>query len=619
MTFRPPRLADKGYALIMVMIFLAATLLVLGSVMMWTESNDKEVKRNNLYFTSQAAAEAAVEQVVANMNRDYLQQGMNSSGTYQTNIPLQTGWPIQYTFSSAAGTNKTYVNLGATSTTLQPLGSQWSGLEGYPATNQVTSTATPKNQRYTVPATVTENVIYADIPLFQFAIFYNMNLEVQPGSGMNVGGPVFCNYSIWAASPMTFSNSVTAAGTINSNNISDPFMTAGSKSGSGNPTFMGGIATNHSELNLPIGTNNNPASVEAILKLPPSTYGLGTSGAYTTNGQIYFANQADLIITNTSTGGTNISVYWQDVSNSPTITKIPNNYFIISNKTSHAVSSTNTIAGLSSTTYSNLYWGYSFVTNVSLYDYREGKTVQAIQINVTNLGVWAASAAANGGSTINSTISTDKGHNIDSVYVYNNVPLSGTTLPAVSITNGAQLPSSSGLAVATPDPIYVMGNFNTQTNSAHSDTNLNSTTYTYPAALFGDALTVLSSNWKDSYTSATSLTASTGGGPRTPVATTVNAATLEGIVPSSGANYSGGAENFLRLLENWTSSIALTYNGSIVVMFPSQYATNIWQNTGNYYNAPKRQWAFDLNFTHQGGLPAMTPRVKGIIRQGWVP
>jgi hypothetical protein len=54
-------------------------------------------------------------------------------------------------------------------------------------------------------------------------------------------------------------------------------------------------------------------------------------------------------------------------------------------------------------------------------------------------------------------------------------------------------------------------------------------------------------------------------------------------------------------------------------MFPSQYATNIWQNTGNYYNAPKRQWAFDLNFTHQGGLPAMTPRVKGIIRQGWVP
>jgi hypothetical protein len=610
MTFNPSQPTNKGYALIMVMIFLGVTLLVLGSVMLWTESNDKEVKRNNLYFTSQAAAEAAVEQVVANMNRDYLKQSINPAGTYQTNIPSQTGWPLQYTFSSAAGTNETYVNLGATSTTLQPLGSQWSGLQGYPATNQITSTATPMNQLYAVAATVTENVIYADIPLFQFAIFYNMNLEVQPGSGMNVGGPVFCNQSIWAASPLTFSNSVTAAGTINSNNISDPFMTPGDKTGSGDPAFMGGIATNHSQLNLPIGTNNNPASVEAVLQLPPSTNALGTSGAYTTNGQIYFANQADLIITNTSGGGTNISVYWQDPIHSPAITAVPYDYYIISNKTTHVPSSTNTIAGLSSATYATLYWGFSFVTNVSLYDYRESKTVQAIQINVTNLGVWAASAAANGGSTINSTISTDKGHNIDSIYVYNNVPLSGTTLPAVSITNGAQLPTSSGLAVATPDPIYVMGNFNSQT-SAGNDAGLNSTTFTYPGALYGDALTVLSSGWKDSYTSGTAL------GSRTPGATTVNAATLEGIVPSSGANYSGGAENFLRLLEDWTSSIALTYNGSIVVMFPSQYATNIWN--GNAYGIPKRQWAFDLNFTHQGGLPAMTPRVKGIIRQGWVP
>jgi hypothetical protein len=617
MTFKSVKLFDKGYALIMVMIFLAVTLLVLGSVMLWTESNQKEVKRSNVYFTSQYAADAAVEQVIANMNRDYLHQSLNSASSYNTNIPSQTGWPIQYTFSSSAGTNKTYVNIGATSTNLQSLGSQWSGLSGYPTIVTVSATATPKNQLYTVPSTVTETNVYADIPLFQFAIFYNMNLEVQPGSGMNVGGPVFCNYSIWAASPMTFSNSVTAAGTINSNNIDDPFMIAGGKAGSGDPTFMGGIATNHSELNLPIGTNNNPASVEAVLQWPPSTYGLGTSAAYTTNGQIYFANQADLIITNTSASGstvadTNISVYWQDNLNSSNLTFVPKDYYIISNKTSHGVSPTNTIAGLSST-YVTLYSGYSFVTNVSLYDYRETDQAQAIQIDVGKLGTWIANAATGGGSTINNKISNDKGHNIDSIYVYNNVPLSTTTLPAVSITNGAQLPSSSGLAVATPDPIYMMGNFNTQTNSAHSDINLNSTTYTYPAALFGDALTVLSSNWKDSWTNNTALTT------RTPVATTVNAATLEGIVASSGANYSGGAENFLRLLEDWSSSIALTYNGSIVVMFPSQYATSIWQNTGNYYNAPKRQWAFDLNFTHQGGLPAMTPRVKGIIRQGWVP
>jgi hypothetical protein len=417
-------------------------------------------------------------------------------------------------------------------------------------------------------------------PIFQFAIFYNLNLEIQPGGGMNVGGPVFCNQSIWAASPLTFSNSVAAVGTISSNNISDPFMTSGAKTGSGNPNFMVPPMTGAGVLNML--TYNDHATVEALLQLPPMP--LGSTDAYSTNGVDYFANHADLIITNASTGGTNISVYWQDSIQATPITKVPNNYFIVSNKTTHIYYTTNTIAGLSSTTYTILYSGYSFVTNVSFYDYRESKTVQAIQINVTNLGVWATSTAVNGGSTINSDILADMGHNIDSIYVYNNVPLSSTTLPAVRVVNGQQLPPY-GLGIATPDPIYVKGNFNSQT-SAGNDAGLNQTTYTYPAALYGDALTVLSSSWNDSWTSGTSLSS------RNPVATTVNAATLEGIVPSSGVNYSGGAENFLRLLENWTSSITLTYNGSIVVMFPSQYATNFWN--GSVYGIPTRRWLLIL-------------------------
>ena len=60
------------------------------------------------------------------------------------------------------------------------------------------------------------------------------------------------------------------------------------------------------------------------------------------------------------------------------------------------------------------------------------------------------------------------------------------------------------------------------------------------------------------------------------------------------------------------------YNGSIVVMFPSQYATNSWQQTGNYYTAPNRKWAFDTNFEAQVGLPPMTPQAKGVIRANWL-
>jgi hypothetical protein len=145
-------------------------------------------------------------------------------------------------------------------------------------------------------------------PIFQFAIFYNLNLEIQPGAPIVISGPVFCNQNIWAASFFTFSNSVTVAGTINSNNISDPFMTPGAKTGTGNPTFIIPPITGAGELNLL--TNNDPTNVEALLRLPPSTYALGSAAAYTANGQAYFANQTDLIITNASSGGTNISVYW---------------------------------------------------------------------------------------------------------------------------------------------------------------------------------------------------------------------------------------------------------------------------------------------------------------------
>ena len=119
-----------------------------------------------------------------------------------------------------------------------------------------------------------------------------------------------------------------------------------------------------------------------------------------------------------------------------------------------------------------------------------------------------------------------------------------------------------------------------------------------------DAITILSINWNDSVTNKMP----------SPGSTTVNAAMLEGIVPSDptiSMDYSGGMENFLRLLENWGGT--LTFNGSIVVPFYSQYATNHWRPTGNYYNAPTRRWAFDLNFIDFAKLPPLTPMVENYV------
>jgi len=150
----------------------------------------------------------------------------------------------------------------------------------------------------------------------------------------------------------------------------------------------------------------------------------------------------------------------------------------------------------------------------------------------------------------------------------------------------------------------------TASSSAGASAGTTNTAYTYPAALIGDAITILSGAWSD--TPGLALTSA----PRnSPTATTINAAALEGIVQSTNSNYSGGVENFLRLEENWTG-VTLTYNGSIVVMFPSIYATSAW-SYGSYYDAPNRNWAFDYNFTVPSKLPHISPKVFRMIRATW--
>jgi hypothetical protein len=627
-TVRSRQHDGKGYALIVTLIFLAVSLLIFGSMMFWVSSNANVSLRNNQFNMSEAAAEAAVEKVLAQMDRDFLAQTLsnNPNGYYALLVPTTNNWPVQYKFSNTNGTaNQISVNLGPQATNSVPLNSQFTGLYGLAQDCTITATATPVGQPYNVPATIAESLQFASIPLFQFAIFYNMNLEIAPGADMTITGPVFCNQNIWeGAADTTYSSIVSAVGT-NDMSAADPFANNYSKDGGPTFSLSGQPTSNNDPLTMPIGTNNDPAAIQALLNLPPAAYAIGTTPAYSTNGQVYMANAADLIITNFVSGtnsssphGTNILMYYQDSKTTLYTNVVPYDFYLLKTGGSTNYVTTNKTAHIDCTT-NVQYAGYSFVTNIAFYDYRESATVQAVQIDIAKFNVWVTNKAANGGNstsngTWNSTCNTDKGHPIDSIYVYNSVHLTSTTLPAVRVVNGQVLcPSQTGgtvygFTVVTPFPMYVLGNYNVQ-NSSGSSIGVNSTTHTYPAALMADAITILSTNWQDSVTTENP----------TPKVTTVNAAMLEGIVPtdpSISGDYSGGVENFMRLLENWNNNVPLWYNGSIVVMFPSQYATNHW-SYGSYYTAPVRDWAFDANFRQQSKLPPLTPQSKAIIRGQW--
>jgi hypothetical protein len=619
------------------MAFLAVLLVIFGSMMMWISTNARINQRNNQFNMSEAAAEAATERVLAPMERDFLSQSLTTNGNYYgTNVVGQTNfdgsaWPVRYVFSDINGnTGQISVLHGQVQSQLQPLGSQFANLSGFPWYWTNVATATPIGQPYTVSATVTQVVDFSSIPIFQFAIFYNINLEIDPGGIMFVNGAVWSNQGLWAGSGnLTFNSTVSAVGQANITTI-DPFVSGNAKTdGSAPPTFNITNPTQptsgNTAITMPIAgaTNSDPTNVEAILNVPPAAYAMGTAAAYTTNGLQYLANAADLVISNSVTGtnilgggytptGTNITIYYQDAANSPYLTPLTPDFYRLKVPAGYTTNHVSSSPGIDCTTNVS-YAGWSFVTNVAFYDYRESDTVQAVQIDVAKFAIWAANATNNLGLTYSNICGADKGHAIDSIWVNTSVSLNNSTLPAVRVVNGIQLPNAWGFTVATPWPIYVYGDYNKQQTPALVSSGTN-TANTFPAALMGDAVTILSANWNDAYNINTNLTS------RPTSSTTVNAACLEGIVQSSGANYSGGVENFLRYLEDWKvpTQQTSTYNGSIVVMFPSIYATNFWIAPGGVsYEVPTRQWGFDANFLTQSKLPPLTPQLKKTIRVEW--
>jgi hypothetical protein len=84
-------------------------------------------------------------------------------------------------------------------------------------------------------------------------------------------------------------------------------------------------------------------------------------------------------------------------------------------------------------------------------------------------------------------------------------PISGakssSTMPGVRLVNGHTL-LPKGLTIATPNPLYVRGQYNVSTNGATTPLPTTNTTKTLPASLVGDSITVLSTSWNDAVASS---------------------------------------------------------------------------------------------------------------------
>jgi hypothetical protein len=475
---------------------------------------------------------------------------------------------------------------------------------------------------------------------WQYAVFYNNDLEVNPGATMNITGSVQTNGNLYTggsggANNLTFLGPVNYAKYWDPAGEFDPTDTAANGSTPVPPTPPPtGILPTAGPAQLPQNANllGSPSSVnglqdgyhELIEPWPPVTspgvwspssatdpLGATTNPDGTTNPSERTFNQAGvrIMVTGTSRAHPTVNIY--DSSGNLCTSSSPAGSTDLAIYNTFTASTANNI---SVTTHGNTGTATTAITtnasNGTLYDAREGTTVNLTTLDISKI----TSALTTGGALF--------GTNCNIIYIDDTyAPSTGPGTNAVEIINGYNVPTN-GVTIVSGNPVYIQGDFNTAPTAAavaNVRSNLSSSNPLDPeapgytpqsCAIMADAVTILSNNWSNSVTSSMP----------TPTNTTVNAAILSGNVTSAQAGsgqtftYSGGVENFPRFLENW-SGVYFTYYGSMVELFTSMQGTGVWKTTGNYYNAPHRQWYFNVNYYQTP--PPGTFKVISYIKSRW--
>jgi hypothetical protein len=229
----------------------------------------------------------------------------------------------------------------------------------------------------------------------------------------------------------------------------------------------------------------------------------------------------------------------------------------------------------------NGYWTNFISTNVtfSFYDNRELRTVHGKDIDMS--GFFASYAMLGSPKLICLQDISNYGPE---------------TVSAFRLVHASQLPAA--ISLVTTNALYVKGDYNT--------------VGTVPSMLAANAVTLVSTNWSDSFAGIGSA-----------ASTTYNLALLTGTVPSdAGAGvFDGGVFNALRLLEFWDGQ-TLTFNGAVATPFVSRHVVDPepWRGTApQFYSAPTtRIFNYDTSFLTPAGLPRGTPMLYTLVRSEMV-
>ena len=443
---------------------------------------------------------------------------------------------------------------------------------------------------------LTQTFHYVGIPLFQFAVFYGagVDLEISPGANMTLNGKVFANSNIYlspqSGSTLQMDSLVATAG-----NIYRTIKRSGSpavEGYGGNPQIKDASGT-FQTLNFDHVDNQNFA-------------GTWTSSQWQAAAQSLFNGT----VKDSSMGVQQIIPPIPQLFYNPSnpdqvaheMIELPNGSDAanLASAKLYAQAGIRIVDGMATTqSGSSISLPSGTLSTSTFYDAREQNVMQVTNVDISKLSSsWLASNLANGLLYVASSSGGP------SAPCAQGTRTSANPCPAVRLINGSAINATGGLTVASQNPVYIQGDYNT------AMTGTGGTSHP-PAAVLADAVTVLSNNWSDTNAATSSSALSS----RNASSTTVNAALATG--PSnestSGAG-NGQLENDIRFLENWSGQ-TMTYSGSIVDLWHSMQVTAPWQNTGVYYNAPIRNWSYDTLFNTNP--PPGTPRGVVMTRGQW--
>ena len=627
---------SAGYALILVMIMCAVSLLIMAGVMNRTSTISTLNDRANKLSLCNTVAGAATEKVFARMAFDFQQYsaGMVTNnlvnGVYKTNIPTaaENAYWGNFVFSDAQGNlNQTYVTCLTNYSGAMP--SQYTNVATklapiYRIVSNVWLPGSPD-----IVGTAQEDVLLSLLPITTFAIFYNGPLEFTQCATMVVQGRTHANdiICVGTSASLTFIGIVSTTKTISGPTRDGVIPTSWNQG----TAFNAGYTTNVPSITVAITMTNS----HSIIDLP-----LAGEVVDSQQWQVRVCNQAQvlLMVTNLPVTGQPPSPQVQFTIQQSSLNVLPGDDGAKLYRpyiwTNYIYTNTTPPYKYTNSMYTNFTAGSNYIYGVEKFlsltntftDKREYQTnLFVTQIDVLGYSNWLSTNGFN-------TTKLGSGTPPTILYVADQRNVGTNKLAVVRLVNGNSLPNNGGLGwtVATPNPLYILGNYNITQDGIHFATKPNQTTNSgtwVPAALLCDAITILSSAWND-ITSRTSINAAQGiAGTGTSTATnTVNAAIITGNVPSTGTDattFSGGVHNLMRLQEDW-SSMNLVLNTSIVVLWSSQMATNQFRNpTGwsgvinPYYSPPTRLWGFDPNFYDPAKQPQGVPTALVPIRFNW--